>query len=521
MVSRLTEVQEIKTTNVASEICFVGALYSNPDLYVSYGNFMRSKYDFSDPVTRFFYDNLETYYLTFSQSVDETKLNVFMSQNTERLQEYKKYKGWKTIERFMQTSDTSDIGNYFQLVKKYSLLREYERNGFPVEKILNHKRFDSLTANDIYRIIRVKTDKINTVINAGDEAVELTDKTSALLEKYLEKPAFGVHFPWVMYDEYFLGMRLGKVVFEGLVSNAGKSRKLMLLAAYTVLVQGVSFLFLSNEMNEEDLKSCLITTVINNRVFQDLHGICRNKPEREIVLGVYHDDDGEIIRRAIDDDGMYIESAESYVQRVLQSKEYQDVKTVTDWIDNNTNGKLMFKDICDDYSIDRIEFELRKAKMVYNIQYYGFDTLKGYQTDDWSSLKQLATRLKEITSELQLFGMAVFQLTDDTPTTDIFSLSSLNISTSKGIKHVCDIMTLGKKLGKDEYHKYQYVTVASDYYWGEPTVENLNDEKDYLAMKIDKNRAGSKDKIILFEINLDYNTWENVGYLIKRQKTKV
>lgn len=168
MVSRLTEVQEIKTTNVASEICFVGALYSNPDLYVSYGNFMRSKYDFSDPVTRFFYDNLETYYLTFSQSVDETKLNVFMSQNTERLQEYKKYKGWKTIERFMQTSDTSDIGNYFQLVKKYSLLREYERNGFPVEKILNHKRFDSLTANDIYRIIRVKTDKINTVINAGD-----------------------------------------------------------------------------------------------------------------------------------------------------------------------------------------------------------------------------------------------------------------------------------------------------------------------------------------------------------------
>ena len=36
----MAEVQEIKTTNVASEICFVGALYSNPDLYVSYGNFM-------------------------------------------------------------------------------------------------------------------------------------------------------------------------------------------------------------------------------------------------------------------------------------------------------------------------------------------------------------------------------------------------------------------------------------------------------------------------------------------------
>lgn len=514
----MEDTQELKTTNVASEICFVGALYSNPDLYINYGNFMRSKYDFSDPVTRFLYDNFETYYLTFSQSVDEKKVNVFMSQNEERLREYKQYKGWKTIERYMNTCDTNDVENYFQLVKKYSLLREYERNGFPVGKILKHKKFDSLTANDIYRIIRVKADKINTVINAGEEAVELTDKNSELLEKYLEAPAFGIHFPWAMYDEYFLGMRLGKVFFEGLVSNAGKSRKLMMLAAYTALVQGVSFLVMSNEMNEEDLRSCLITTVLNNKVFQDLHGVYRNKPEREIVLGVYHDATGNIIRRKINDEGEYIESLQSYVKRVSETKEYQDLKVVTDWIDNNNSGRLMFKDICDDYSIDRIEFELRKAKMVHGIKHYGFDTLKGYQTDDWSSLKQMATRLKEITNELQMFGLAVFQLTDDTVFTDIFSLSSMNISTSKGIKHVCDILTLGKKLSKEEFHKYQYITVSDNLHWGEPTTENLDIEKDYLAVKIDKNRAGSKDKIILFEINLDYNTWVNVGYLIKKKK---
>ena len=84
---------ELKTSNIQAEMCFVGSLYAEPDLYVSYGNFMRSKYDFADPVTRFLYDNLETYYLTFSQTIDEKKLNVFMSQNEERLQEYKQYKG--------------------------------------------------------------------------------------------------------------------------------------------------------------------------------------------------------------------------------------------------------------------------------------------------------------------------------------------------------------------------------------------------------------------------------------------
>ena len=513
----MDDVIELKDNNISAEICFVGALYKNPDAYVNYGNFMRSKYDFSDQAVQFFYDSFETFYLTFSQTVDETKMNVFMSQDEGRLKNYRQFKGWKTIERYMKFADENDIKNYFNIVKKYSLVREYGRNGFPVDKILKHKNFEKMTANDIYRIIRIKADKINTVINAGEEAVVLTQNNSNTLDEYLDKPEFGIHFPWAMYDEYFLGMRLGKVFFEGLVSNAGKSRKLMLVAAYTTLVQHISFLFLSNEMNEKDLRSCLITTVVNNKVFQDIHGVHRNKPEKEIILGVYHDNEGNIIRRKIDENGYYIESNDEYKDRIRQTEEYQDIKRVTDWIDSNNQGKLLFKDICDDYSMERIEFELRKAKMVHRINYYGFDTLKGYQTDDWSTLKQMATSMKELTNELQMFGMAVFQLTDDTVFTDIFQLSSMNISTSKGIKHVCDMLTLGKKITKEEYHKYQYIPFEINEQWGEQTPESLDLNKDYLAIKIDKNRAGSKDKIILFEINLDYNTWDNVGYLIKKK----
>ncbi len=103
--------------NVQSEIMFVGALYKSPDLYVTYGNFMRPKYDFSDEVVYFFYKCLETYYLKFSQTVDETKLNVFMSQDAERMSNYKKYHGWKTISEFMRLADSNDIKNYFDTVK--------------------------------------------------------------------------------------------------------------------------------------------------------------------------------------------------------------------------------------------------------------------------------------------------------------------------------------------------------------------------------------------------------------------
>ena len=507
----------IAVNNIQAEMCFVGSLYSNPDLYVSYGNFMRSKYDFADPVTRFLYDNLETYYLTFSQTVDEKKINVFMSQNDERLKEFKHYKGWKTVQRFIELADTNDIDNYFNLVKKYSLLREYEKNGFPVNKIINSKKFDSLTANDIYRIIRIKADKINTVINAGDEAVELTKDNSSAVNSYIDVPMMGLLTPWYLYNEMFLGLTQEDVILEGFLSNEGKTRKLMKLAAYVTLVQNKSFLLMSNEMSEKKLRSCLITTVLNNAEFKELHGIKLMKPEREIVLGAYKDTEGNFIRRKIDDDGKYAETKEEFLKRIQDnSQEYWDVIKVSNWIDEHDNGKLLFKDVGDDYSDNRLEFELRKYRATSNVIYFGYDTLKGYRSEDWSVIKQSATRLKETTKELGMSGFIVFQLTDDTVFTDVFSLSSNNIAGAKGMKHVTDALTLGKKISKDEYHKYQIVVENGA--WGEPSTEDLSYEKQYFAIKADKNRSGDKDKIMAFEIDLNYNIWNNIGYIIRKPK---
>ena len=510
--------EALKDKNISAEMCLVGSFLKNPDLFVNYGNFMRSKYDFSDPAVKFFYDSFETYFLTFSETVDETKMNVFMSQNSERLKIYKQYKGWNTIQRYMNLADENDCKNYFDTVKKYSLVREYGRNGFPVDKIIDNKNFDRMSANDIYRIIRTKADKIHTVINAGEEAVELTDNNSLQIDKYLEKPNFGLPFPWYMYNEYFLGLRETKLLFEGFLSNEGKTRKLVMLASYVALVQDENFFLMSNEMDEEDLRSCLITTVINNKEFQDLHGVHIEKPEKEIVLGVYHDTAGNIIRRKINDSGIYIETNEEYIKRVRkESEEYWNIKTITDWIDSpDRKGKVMFKDVSSDYSTESIEFELRKAKMVQNIKYYGYDTLKGYNTDDWSQIKQFATRLKEITKELRMSGYAVFQLSDDTVFTDIFNLSSNNIANAKQIKHVADILNLGKRLKKEEYHKYQMVTENDN--WGEKIKEDLDLRKQYFCIKPDKNRSGNKDKIMLFEIDLNINVWKNIGYIVKRDK---
>ncbi|MGE5411723.1 MAG: hypothetical protein ACM3MI_12250 [Clostridiales bacterium] len=506
--------QEKELKNVTNELLVVGSFYKQPDLSVSFSSFVRPKYDFDDPAARFYYEAFELMYKTFSQTIEEGKVNAFMAQNDDRFKEYKKLGGYKTIQEWTSLVDTDDFKNYFETLKKYSLIREYHRQGYNVQKILSHKKFPEWKAIDIYKLLRSKVDKISTVILSNQESIVLNDGTTKGIMDYLVKPQAGIPYPWSVIDLMFRGCRMGKAVLTGFLSNEGKTRNLVMLFAYLALVKNQPVLIMSNEMDEEDLKSCLITTVINNQCFKDLHKIDIVKPEAEIVLGKYRDSKGDFIERKIDEDGKYTETEDEFKLRVWQeSDEFRKVIEVGKWIEERKEKLIFFKDVGDDYSDERLEFEIRKHNLVYGIKYYAYDTMKGFRTDDWMTVKQTFTKLKELAKETEIFLWSVFQLTDESIHLDIFDLSSNNISNSKQIKHPVDFMLLGKKINQDEYHKYEYIKLDT---WGTPEVCCLDLNKKYFVMKPEKNRSGSKAFYPLFEYNLDFNTWNNVGSLKRK-----
>ena len=502
-------------TNVQSELLFCGCMYKEPDLYLSYGESTKSKYDFSDNATRFFYDLFVEYYLTFSQDVSQNKVNNFATQNAERLKLYKSYGGWKAIKDMMDIADPNDIKNVFNTVKKYSLVREYDNQGFSVDKMLSTKNFQYMTAHDVYRMMRSKADKINTKINVIEEPIILTKDISSVIDSYLLAPQFGIQTHWKGYNDYFRGLLAGNVLFQGFLSNEGKSRNLVNLIAYVTLVQKQKFMLLSNEMTEDAMKNCLITTVLNCKEFKALHGVELIKPEREITMGIYRDDvTNEIIERKDDGNGHYTESEEDFLNRIKSTKEYQDVIKVARWMEEQMEGKFYFNDITSDYSDEAIELEIRRAKLVYNCNCFAVDTLKAWGAEDWTKVKATATKIVELGKELKLFGMCTFQLTDATVFDSVFDLSSNNIGAAKGIKHPVDLLTLGKRIKPEEYHMYQYT--AYDDNWGEEVAHDLDPNKKYFSIRIDKNRLAEKDKILLFDYDLNYNTWDNVGLLVKK-----
>lgn len=71
----------------------------------------------------------------------------------------------------------------------------------------------------------------------------------------------------------------------GMLSNAGKSRLMTKLIAYITLVLKEKVFVLLNEMSVEEIRYALITTVINNPEFQEIHGLKIKRKKKNSLLG--------------------------------------------------------------------------------------------------------------------------------------------------------------------------------------------------------------------------------------------
>jgi replicative DNA helicase len=494
----------------------VGAIYKQPDLLVEYGQYIKSKYDFNDDATRFFYDIAMILFETRTQTFNKTTLSTYMTEDKDRLLLYKQYGGWKTIEDWISLAIIEDVKNYFEVLKKYSLLREYQRNGYAVEKIVKHPKFETFTAADIYRLIRGKVDRIHTVILTNSESEILNSKISELVDNCMALPDMGLQMPFMTLNDLFRGMKRKSMMSVGMLSNAGKSRFMTKLIAYSTLVLKEKVLVLLNEMTLEEMRYALLTTVINNEEFQNLHGINLTKKEREITLGLYRDSNKKFIYRKRDDWGDFSETVEEYIARVeANSNEYKNIKKIAAWIEDETQGLIFAKDISSAYDDRTLEFEIRKANLVHGVNYVFYDTLKQDTgvMGDWSALKATTTKLSEFAKQLNIFIYGSIQLTDDANHIDPDELTSSQIANAKQLKHVLHTLVLFKEIDKTKYSKYRYLADNSD--WGEPSLHELDSTKRYYLAKVDKNRFGRKSQL-LFEVDLDLNTWVELGEVFKK-----
>ena len=503
-------------SNVTNEILFVGCIYTNPELLVDYSQLIKSKYDFYDEATRFFYDCAEIIYQTRSQEFKSNVITAFMSEDKERLTLFKKYGGNKVIAEWCKLTQIDNQKNYYDILKKYSLLREYQRKGFDVSGIIAHKKFETFNANDIYRLVRGKADKIHTVILGSTETEVLNKDTKKTLLDHLARPSMGLQMPFPILNSVFRGMKTKTLMAGGMVSNAGKTRFMVKLIAYIALVMRQKVYVMVNEMDISEVRDCLITTIVNNPEFQQLHGFEIKKNESELDMGLYKDKNGDFVYRKYNEEGEPLESDEEYIRRVVQdSEEFNQIMQIAEWVDSELQTSIFIDDVSDAYDDKSLEFKIRKAKMTLGCNYWFYDTFKSDTDDtgDWAAMLVSATKLATVAKETDTFGYLSVQLLDEVSSVDPDRLASNHIANCKAIKRVLYTMILFKEILPSEFKKYNYLKVNEE--WGEQQPKPLIEGHRYYACVVDKNRFGRKPKVI-FELNLDRNVWCEIGELVRK-----
>ena len=330
----------------------------------------------------------------------------------------------------------------------------------------------------------------------------------------------GLPLPFPILTQVFKGIRKGETMAFAMPSNAGKSRFTIELAAHTALVHHKKVLIISNEMSEDKMRLCLITTILNNKEIQKLHGIEISKTEGELLEFKFRPDANAKVKT--DKDGFIVkeekEKQKDFVKRLVEvSKEFRDVITVTNWVNEQINNSIYFINIT-----DHTNDELRKVIINYyykeKIEYVFYDTLK---TDTANigigeELKKTATILSNIAQNFGIYICSTLQLTESD--TLPVNLTVNDLAVSRTVKEVLDTICLIKQINRDTLENYEYSLkeVDTKFYdlkkFEDPDVR-------YYACVVDKNRAGAKPTLV-FRLNLAYNVWEELGYLRLKQNKK-
>lgn len=507
---------ESQTKNVNNEIRFVGSVYANPELLVDYDHYVRPKYDFSDGATRFFYECAVIMYQRQIQDFSKTNIIMFMSEDAERMKTFQLYGGYKTIETWqdkLSVTKADEVRSCFEVLKKFSLVREYERNGYNVERLVNSKKFQTMSASSVYKSVRGTVDKVNTIVMGDSEIEVLNSCVNDMVDACIDVPSQGFEIPFPILNECLMGMQKKTIMAVAALSNTGKSRLMIKLVAYATLVLKKKTLVLLNEMTVDKMRKALLTTVINNPEYKKLHGVDISKPEREIVMGQYRDRNGKFIERLRDETGKALETKEQFLQRISEnSDEYHKVKQVAKWIEEQNDNLIYVKDVSSDYSDDVLEFEIRKAVITRNVELWFYDTAKNEQVGEWSAFKITVSKLSELCKPLNVFGYLSIQLNDETNSIEPEKMNSSCIAEAKQIKHVLDSLVMIKPISRDKYHYYSY-TKPNPEDWGTSVKGcRLLPNKMYYGFVVDKNRSGNRPKLI-FEADLDRNIWTELGEL--------
>lgn len=409
--------------------------------------------DREDFNTETFYDLLfvAIYNLSMQgcKTIDEFAIDSYLSGFKDQYRIFQENRGLEYLNNIKELSSLENYDYYYHRLRKYSLLRYYEKQGLDTKFIYDtsvdefhanteQQKFDNYTEQDIVSMVESSlvinptmkycTSTLTTEVQAAEGGVEL-------IEDLMKIPDVGLPLNNNGLNTVTRGARKGCLYMRSLIQGQGKTRfaagdacKMAVPYIYDkkknkYVYTGLSepTLYITTEMPVDEIQTILYATISKVN-------------EEHILYGTYEKGELKRVKQAIE----YIESSPLYIVHIPDFS-IEDIKNIIKKYNREFGVEYFF--------FDYISTSLRLMSEINGKSRMG---LKEHQL-----LLVFATELKTIAQQLDVFIFTASQLNGEA---QVATYKDQNLlAGSKALANKLDVGIISMRPSRTEQEKLQTI----------------------------------------------------------------
>lgn len=409
--------------------------------------------DREDFNTETFYDLLfvAIYNLSMQgcKTIDEFAIDSYLSGFKDQYRIFQENRGLEYLNNIKDLSSLENYDYYYHRLRKYSLLRYYEKQGLDTKFIYDtsvdefhaneeQQKFDNYTEQDIVSMVESSlvinptmkycTNTLTTEIQAADGGIEL-------IEDLMKIPDVGLPLNNNGLNTVARGARKGCLYMRSLLQGQGKSR----LAAGDACKMAVPYIYDTKKkkyiytgLSEPTLY--ITTEMPVDEIQTILYAAISKVNEEHILYGTYEKGELERVKQAIE----YIESSPLYIVHIPDFS-IEDIKNIIKKYNREFGVEYFF--------FDYISTSLRLMSEINGKSRMG---LKEHQL-----LLVFATELKTIAQQLDVFIFTASQLNGEAQMATYKDQNLL--AGSKALANKLDVGIISMRPSRSEQEKLETI----------------------------------------------------------------
>lgn len=397
-----------KYVDITATMQVIGNIYNNPQLLDFTDKYTITDEDFADDFHRIAFGAIYKIYELGADKITLENISDFFSSRPKNAAIFKQNKGEEWLLKVSENSVAEAFDYYYGRMKKFSLLRAYDKYGidvsdiYDVDNILDAKKkqyqednLDNSTLEQIAEKIENKIESIRLqyVDDTFGQAIQAGEDIDDLIDRLKEHPEVGTPLYGQLINTVTRGARLKKFYLRSAATGVGKTRAMIADACYIAcnkiyderfgwIHNGVSepTLFIATEQDKEEIQTMMLAFLSEVN-------------EEHILNGQYSEGEETRVREA----AAILKASPLYIEELS------------------------------DFSLKDVEDKIKKNIRDNNIKYAFFDYIHtsmkileeitrrsgGVKLREDNILFMLSTRLKDICNQYGIFIMSSTQLNSD------------------------------------------------------------------------------------------------------------